>query len=57
MPCASDVYSFGIVAWEVLSRELPWGSVSHPQEVYIPVVLKERVRISHLGEKYRRLKL
>ncbi|CAM9364389.1 unnamed protein product [Pylaiella littoralis] len=37
---ASDVYSFGIVAWEVLSRELPWASVAHPREVYIYVVLK-----------------
>ncbi|CAM9173780.1 unnamed protein product [Ectocarpus sp. 6 AP-2014] len=38
---ASDVYSFGIVAWEVLSRELPWASVVHPREVYIRVVLNE----------------
>ena len=38
---ASDVYSFGIVAWEVLSRELPWASVAHPREVYIRVVLNE----------------
>ncbi len=38
---ASDVYSFGIVVWEVLSRELPWASVAHPREVYIRVVLNE----------------
>ena len=38
---ASDVYSFGIVAWEVLSRELPWADVTHPREVYIRVVLNE----------------
>ena len=37
---ASDVYSFGIVAWEVLSRELPWANVARPREVYILVVLK-----------------
>ena len=37
---ASDVYSFGIVAWEVLSRELPWANVARPREVYIYVVLK-----------------
>ncbi|CAM9606844.1 unnamed protein product, partial [Hapterophycus canaliculatus] len=37
---ASDVYSFGIVAWEVLSRELPWANVTHPRDVYIRVVLK-----------------
>jgi len=38
---ASDVYSFGIVAWEVLSRELPWASVAHPREVFIRVVLND----------------
>ena len=38
---ASDVYSFSIVAWEVLSRELPWADVTHPREVYIRVVLNE----------------
>ncbi len=37
---ASDVYSFGIVAWEVLSRELPWANVARPRDVYIYVVLK-----------------
>ncbi|CAN0277211.1 unnamed protein product, partial [Scytosiphon promiscuus] len=37
---ASDVYSFGIIAWEVLSRELPWANVARPREVYIYVVLK-----------------
>lgn len=38
---ASDVYSFGIVAWEVLSRELPWATVRHPRDIYIRVVLNE----------------
>ncbi|CAN0113058.1 unnamed protein product, partial [Scytosiphon promiscuus] len=38
---ASDVYSFGIVSWEVLSRELPWASTSHPNEIYIRVVLNK----------------
>ncbi|CAB1108607.1 unnamed protein product [Ectocarpus sp. CCAP 1310/34] len=37
---ASDVYSFGIVAWEVFSRELPWANLAHPKDVYIHVVLK-----------------
>ena len=36
---ASDVYSFGIVVWEVLSGEVPWASVGTPREVYIRVVL------------------
>lgn len=38
---ASDVYSFGIVAWEVISRELPWANMAHPRDVYIRVVLNE----------------
>ncbi|CAN0007820.1 unnamed protein product [Ectocarpus sp. 12 AP-2014] len=37
---ASDVYSFGIVAWEVISRELPWANVARVREIYIYVVLK-----------------
>ncbi|CAM9939155.1 unnamed protein product, partial [Laminaria digitata] len=37
---ASDVYSFGIVIWEVLSRQLPWAAATHPKEIYIRVVLK-----------------
>lgn len=39
---ASDVYSFGIVAWEVLSRELPWANLPNPDHVYIHVVLNAR---------------
>lgn len=35
---ASDVYSFGIVAWEVLSRELPWERMPRPQDVIIRVL-------------------
>ncbi|CAM9481119.1 unnamed protein product, partial [Laminaria digitata] len=37
----SDVYSFGIVVWEVLSRELPWATVMNPRDIYIRVVLNE----------------
>ena len=38
---ASDVYSFAIVVWEVLSRQLPWAGMARPREVYIRVVLNE----------------
>lgn len=38
--CASDVYSFGIVAWEVLSTELPWASLTRPRDIYIQVAPK-----------------
>lgn len=37
---ASDVYSFGIVAWEVVTRELPWAIETCPRDIYIRVVLK-----------------
>ncbi|CAM9703174.1 unnamed protein product [Ectocarpus fasciculatus] len=30
--------SFGIVVWEVLSRELPWAGLAHPREVCVPAV-------------------
>ncbi|CAM9710795.1 unnamed protein product [Ascophyllum nodosum] len=36
---ASDVYSFGIVVWEVLTREVPWAGVSHDSDLYRRVVI------------------
>ncbi|CAN0411915.1 unnamed protein product, partial [Ectocarpus sp. 8 AP-2014] len=30
---ASDVYSFGIVVWEVVSGELPWANKTRPREI------------------------
>ena len=37
---ASDVYSFAIVAWEVLSREIPWATETHPRGICIRVFIK-----------------
>ncbi|CAM9271504.1 unnamed protein product, partial [Laminaria digitata] len=37
---ASDVYSFGIVAWEVLSTDAPWEDEALPLDVYRRVVFK-----------------
>lgn len=37
---ASDVYSLGMVAWEVLSREVPWANETLPRDIYIRVVFK-----------------
>ena len=36
---ASDVFSFGIVVWEVLSRELPWADQAQPRDIYLRVVI------------------
>ncbi|CAN0457164.1 unnamed protein product, partial [Laminaria digitata] len=38
---ASDVYSFGIVAWEVISMDAPWVDEALPLDVYRRVVSKE----------------
>lgn len=39
----SDVYSFGIVVWEILSRKVPWSSESSVEDIYRKVVIhKER---------------
>ena len=37
---ASDVYSFGIVVWEVLSRKVPWAEEALPRDIYRRVVFK-----------------
>ena len=36
---ASDVYSFGMVAWEVLSRQTPWADQATPRDIYLRVVI------------------
>lgn len=34
----SDVFSFGIVAWEVISTELPWANKIRPRDVICAVL-------------------
>eukprot|EP00903_Cladosiphon_okamuranus_P015102 g13969.t1 len=36
---ASDVYSFGMVAWEVLTRQTPWADQAQPRDIYLRVVI------------------
>jgi len=36
---ASDVYSFGMVVWEVLSRQTPWADQAQPRDIYLRVVI------------------
>ncbi|CAM9188952.1 unnamed protein product [Choristocarpus tenellus] len=33
----SDVYSFGIVVWEIVTRKLPWADVGRPMDVLLEV--------------------
>ena len=34
------MYSFGIVAWEVLSTQVPWAEEASPLDIYKRVVFK-----------------
>ncbi|CAM9095208.1 unnamed protein product [Ectocarpus sp. 6 AP-2014] len=38
---ASDVYSFGMVAWEVLTRRTPWADQARPRDIFLRVVMRE----------------
>ncbi|CAM9568875.1 unnamed protein product, partial [Hapterophycus canaliculatus] len=35
---ASDVYSFGIVIWEVVSGDLPWANKTRPRDILTAVL-------------------
>lgn len=37
---ASDVYSFGIIVWEIFSRDVPWANVVRGHDIYLRVVIK-----------------
>ncbi len=35
---ASDVFSFGVVVWEVLAREPPWADKARPRDIICAVL-------------------
>lgn len=37
---ASDVYNLGMVAWEVLSRGVPWTNETLPRDIYTRVLFE-----------------
>ncbi|CAN0542546.1 unnamed protein product, partial [Scytosiphon promiscuus] len=37
----SYVYSFGVVAWEVISRAFPWADETCLRDIYVRVLFKE----------------
>ncbi|CAM9474613.1 unnamed protein product [Laminaria digitata] len=39
---ASDVYSFGIVVWEVISGDLPWANKTRPRDILSAVLMGVR---------------
>lgn len=46
---ASDVYSFGMVAWEVLARQVPWSGETSVQDIVMRVLRGERPAIPRDG--------
>ncbi|CAM9445750.1 unnamed protein product [Ectocarpus fasciculatus] len=44
---ASDVYSFGIVVWEMVSGELPWANKTRPREILSAVLMGARPSFPH----------
>lgn len=38
---ASDMYSFGMVVWEVFSRKIPWADEACRKNIFLRVVCKD----------------
>jgi hypothetical protein len=48
-----DVYSFGVIMWELLTHQIPWDSLSLVQVYHHVVVKKHRPSITADDPKYR----
>ncbi len=40
-----DVYSYGVLCWEMMTGQEPWGSVADPKEIVGCSVLSSRARL------------
>jgi len=48
---ASDVYSFGMVCWEIVSRQIPFGHLDNQIRIAAAVLAGERPTIPHYTQQ------
>ena len=50
---SADIYSFGVVMWEVCSREKPWSELNHTNEIFKAVRDEKRVLKLHVKNDHK----
>ena len=40
-----DVYSFGVIAWELVTRQMPWSQFCSAMDIVLSVLAEERLAI------------